>query len=405
MNSDESASLPETKLPPDQLPTVEPPTAGFIMQLFLIPLLIVSIVIAVWLMFGWLANAGQASPETVLRDLKRRGSNSFQRAHELASILQEQGERGETLRNDPKFATEVGDLLLADLKASPREITESQGKLRMYLCRALALFQCEEAIPPLVQVLNHTGDGGDSSPSTKLPADDDSKQMQKRELPSQAFNVQVRIGAAESLAIMADKIGPERMRDKPEVVTALLEATRPTETQLNSDNATAAELAQASSERMKSGYRPHQELKAVAAFALGVIRGEEAIKRLVFLLNDAYPTARYNAATGLARQGDERATETLLEMLDPTNKTPFENEWHPKEKEQARVNALLVGMQGTRQLAKANSRAEITELKQAVQKLAQDPLSELSDSGSRRVIQLQAKETLRLLEEATPANR
>lgn len=405
MNADESA-LPPTKPPPDNFPSVEPPTAGFILQLFLIPLLIVSIVVAVWMMFGWLAHAGQSNPETVLRDLKRMGSNSFQRAHELASLLQEQGERGDTLRNDPKLAGEVGDLLLVDLKSFPREITESQGKLRMYLCRALALFQCEEAIPPLVAVLQHTGEGeGASSSQPALPARAENDPHQKQALPSQAFNVQVRIGAAESLAILADKMGPQILQQRPDVVPALLEATSPTESQLNSDQATAEELAKHSAERMKSGYRPHQELKAVATFALGVIRGDAATKRLNFLLRDAYHTTRYNAATGLARQGDERALETLLEMLDPANKAPLDNEWHPKEKEQALVNTLRAGMQAALRLAETNPQADVSQLRTAIENLSKDPLSALTNSGSRRMINLHATETLRILEQSARNNK
>jgi HEAT repeat protein len=196
---------------------------------------------------------------------------------------------------------------------------------------------------------------------------------------------------------MADKMGPQVLQEKDGVVAALLEATSPTETQLNSDNTTADELAKYS-DRMKSGYRPHQELKAVAAFALGVIRGEEATKRLVFLLNDAYHTTRYNAATGLARQGDERAIETLLEMLDPANKAPLDNEWHPKEKEQALVNTLRAGMQAALRLAETNPRADISQLRTAIEKLSKD--TSLSDAGSRRMIQLHATETLRMIEQA-----
>ncbi len=396
----------------ESLPSVEPPTAGFILQLFLIPLLIVSIVIALWLLFSWLAHAGQNDPEIVLRDLRRMGSNSFQRAHELASILQEQSEQGEKLRKDPAFAKQVGDVLMQDIEAFPGEITPSRGKLRLFLCGALAEFEIPEAADPLVKTLRHTGSETEATTATaKVNATEPTAEVE-----SQANNVQVRMAAAESLAKLAARQGSEQIRAVPEVIPALIEFSRRDSRTDEADAASAAEVLQRDS-RMKSGYRPYAELRSVCAYALGVIGGTEALDRLQQMAeNDPYPSARYNAATGLARYGDERVTETLLDMLDPENKAPAENEWHRTEKEQAVVNVLKAGLQATLRLVQTNPQADVSKLRPAVERLANEDLSKIHfqdeagkdeisfSSASQRLIRLSAAETLRLMDEVI-ANR
>jgi HEAT repeat protein len=412
-----SPSQPAKHSSPESLPNVEPPTAGFILQLFLIPLLIVSIVIVLWLVFSWLAHSGQSDAKVVLKDLQQLGSNSFQRAHELAGLLQEQSEEGEKRRNDPQFAAEVGKAILHDIEVYPGEITDSHGKVRLFLCGALGEFEVPEAALPLVKVLEHTGLERSSGGAPELFHPD----AKHKEITSVINNVQVRMAAAESLAKLADHIGSEKIRAIPEVVPSLIAASRRDSATDEADVAAAAAREKESSQA-KSTYRPHAELRSVCAFALGVIGGEEALDRLHQMAeNDPYPNARYNAATGLARYGDERVIPTLLEMLDPNNPAPPANEWHQAEKEQALVNVLKAGLQATLRLAETNPQADLRELRPAIERLkgkevAQVKFKVVKDQGGQEVveehplssnsvklIQLSATETARLIEQAQKA--
>jgi HEAT repeat protein len=125
-------------------------------------------------------------------------------------------------------------------------------------------------------------------------------------------------------------------------------------------------------------YRPHAELRAVAAYALGVIGGDQAIERLEQMLHDSYPNARYNAATGLARIGNAKCVGVLKEMLDPTNPLAYKDEINPNDQAHKRVTVLLNGMSATLHLAAANPSADLTSLKTAIENLASAPLEQLT---------------------------
>ncbi len=117
------------------------------------------------------------------------------------------------------------------------------------------------------------------------------------------------------------------------------------------------------------------ELRARAAFALGVLGTPEALDLLARMTSDAYANVRYNAGTGLARHGDERATTVLLQMLDPQNDAAIASEKGKtaKELEQAivwkRAVVLINGLEATERLAEQNAGADLTELKAAVKNL------------------------------------
>ena len=57
---------------------------------------------------------------------------------------------------------------------------------------------------------------------------------------------------------------------------------------------------------------------------MGVIGGGKAESTLETLLSDGHSDVRYNAATGLARHGNARAVDVLLEMLDPAEAARIE---------------------------------------------------------------------------------
>jgi len=115
----------------------------------------------------------------------------------------------------------------------------------------------------------------------------------------------------------------------------------------------------------------------VAAYALGVIGGEQSAERLQQMLHDTYPNARYNAATGLARQGNEQCVGVLREMLDPENRLAVKDEANPNDQERKRTTVLLNGIKSTIQLAKTNPEADLTRLKAALEHLNSDPLEKV----------------------------
>ena len=102
-------------------------------------------------------------------------------------------------------------------------------------------------------------------------------------------------------------------------------------------------------------------MRAVAAFALGVIGGDEALARLKVMLIDSYPNARYNAATGLARHGDAACVPVLQEMLDPENQHSASDENNDRDKDRKRATVLMNGMRATLICADANPQADLTQ--------------------------------------------
>jgi len=110
-------------------------------------------------------------------------------------------------------------------------------------------------------------------------------------------------------------------------------------------------------------------MRSTAAFALGAHAGPEATRRLVAMLNDSYPDVRYNAATMLAMQGDDRAAVTLVEMLDPTEMVAVKTEEQPASRDFKRQLILVNALRATKELAAKNPSADLSALGAAVEKL------------------------------------
>jgi HEAT repeat protein len=181
--------------------------------------------------------------------------------------------------------------------------------------------------------------------------------------------VQVRFAAIEGISTLADNCGPQSFRQNEEVMKMLLAAS-------HEPDDTSPPPAPAKDDE-PTLYRPHAELRAVAAYALGVIGGEQSAERLQQMLHDTYPNARYNAATGLARQGNEQCVGVLREMLDPENRLAVKDEANPNDQERKRTTVLLNGIKSTIQLAKTNPEADLTRLKAALEHLNSDPLEKV----------------------------
>jgi HEAT repeat protein len=244
----------------DALPPVEPPSAAFLVQLFVVPAIIVTIIVFVWLAFHWLAQLGN-DPEAYVRTLRRANEGRWQAALNLANDLR--GPGGATLKGDAKLAGELASILDDEIASGrPRGGGHSGDQSRTlcgYLCRALGEFAVPAAAPPLVK---RAGDADD--PQTAR-------------------------AAVEALAVLsANLAAADRTFDDPAAVaTAVLRASQSTDT----------------------------ALRSTAAYVLGVLGGAGAVERLSELLDDAGEDVRFNAAVGLARQGNEEAWGTLAEML------------------------------------------------------------------------------------------
>lgn len=324
------------------LPPVEPPTAGFILQLFVIPLVIVTIIVMVWLMFSWLAHMG-TDPQELVRDLRSPNEASWQKALTLADLLR--NPEHEDLKSDSAMAAELAKILDAQLEDENYDATSI--RLRMFLSRALGEFKVADGLPALVKAATVERD----------PAE-----------------IDVRRTALEALALFAEN-------NSRELVTK--------------DKACMEALKLASRERSEVETEKHarSNLRSTAAFVLGVIGGEEALDRLVIMLDDPYTNARYNAATGLCRHGDLRAIPVLLEMLDPTNEQSASEEEHASGREWKRLQVINTGIRGATQLATHHTPNEMQPIAAALRHIVD---SELASFGNRvrHGIRINAEEAL-----------
>jgi hypothetical protein len=134
-----------------------------------------------------------------------------------------------------------------------------------------------------------------------------------------------------------------------------------------------------------------------------VIGGEQATQRLRGLLHDTYPNTRYNAATGLARQGDVEAIRVLREMLDPDNQLAIRDESNPVDQARKRTTVLLNGIKATLLLAETNPSADISPLKESLHDLTKSNLT--SVTVDRNKIKEAAGEALRRIETLTKSAR
>jgi len=360
-----SASEPSRASAPS-LPPVAPPTATFILQLFLIPLSIVTIVVLLWLLFGWIAHMGHDNAAELVRGIERGDNASGQLAFELAALLRSSDRKYDTLRNDAELATRLATFLDRDLAEPLTRADDKRVMRRMYLCRIIGEFHVSAGLDVLLRAAKEERD----------PVD-----------------VEIRFSAIEAIAALADHCGPELFQSG-EVMETLLAASR---------TADDSSSPSSSSGREPSSYLPHAELRAVAAYALGVIGGEQATARLRLMLHDSYPNARFNAATGLARHGDTECIGVLIEMLDPANDLAIKDEANPNDRARKRTTVLLNAIKATLQLAKANPNADLAPLNSALDNLIHSPLETVTIDRSK--VQNAAAEAQRLIGQAKQSPR
>jgi len=276
------ATVPPHCHRPSRCPPVAPPTGTFILQLFLIPLLIVTIVVVLWAVIQLdcphgARQRGATSPKPSSATIPRVGSGPMSwpicctvpipstpslrhdaaLAKVLATFLDRDLKQSLERQDGPlQFARETGTY--SGNQAPQGSDRRSRIMRRMYLCRSLGSFAVQEGLPVLLKAARQEND---------------------------PVEVQVRFSALEALSTLADNCGPQSLQDNQEVIDVLLDASREAD-----DGAPPPPLATGDEPTL---YRPHAELRAVAAYSLGVIGGQQATERLEQMLHDTYPNARY----------------------------------------------------------------------------------------------------------------
>ena len=335
---------PEATSAEDVLPAVVAPTMALVAQLFLIPLLIVSIIVAVWLSVYWLVNVG-SDPQRYVEDLQNPGKGSWQSAASLADMLR--NPRNDALKRDALLARNLAEAL--ENQINSEEMSEHAIKLRIFLCRTLGEFYITEGLPVLITAVNTERD------------------------PQE---VVVRRTALEAIAVLADNTDPDLLLEDSKLMPALQKAAR--------ERTTSSE-----DEEIRG------ELRARAAFTLGVLGGTEALDELEILAEDGYPNARYNAGIGLARNGDTRAAPVLIEMLDPEAMDVVEGEEEETAIAWKRALVMINALEAVQRLAELSPDADLADLEAAVRKLEK---AELDPLIARRV-HTEAREIRAILEQ------
>lgn len=329
----------------DYLPPVRPPSVGFLLQLFVIPMIIVLIIVMVWLMFTWLAHAGR-DPHDLVRNIRRNNDKSWQDAGALADLLRDP-RRSDLKRNDA-LAGELAAILRQFLDAG--RTGERDIRMRIFLCRTLGEFQSQAGVETLLRAAREERDPAELS---------------------------VRYAALEALAVLIQNVGAPLLRDRKDVLETLRAAANERD-----------EVPEAGTEEVP---QPRAELRSTAAFTLGVLGGDEALEKLATILDDAYPNARYNAATGLARAGDERCRRVLLEMLEPDNRWAVKFEKHDSERERKRALVLTNGLRAVTQFARAAPAADLADLVAAIERLQDDRHADVKVAARETLLGLKKK--------------
>jgi len=326
------------------LPPVQPPTANFLMKLFFIPMMIVTIIVLVWFMFSWIARSG-SHPEDMITDLERLDHRSWSHALNLANFLRDP--RRQDLRQDSVLANRLAEVLDQHLTAA--KMDKDHIRLRLFLCRALGEFEVIDGLPTLIQAAT--------------------QQLE----PSES---EARRAAVQAIAIMAERADRTAMVATPNLVSTLSELSA------IDDNAT-------------SDRQEIQRLRSSAVFALGMLEGDDVKDQLVALLGDAQPNVRFNAAVGLARQGDQRAVPLLLRMLDPNNEALSVGTESPGDERWKQEHVLGNAIRATVKLIQANPGMDSSELV--------DSLRNLDDADVTTAVKIAAVEALGALPETHTA--
>jgi HEAT repeat protein len=282
--------------------------------------LIVVVVVLVVLAFNWLTDAA-ADVNDYVQAIEQNAPNAWAMAHDFALELQ----RNPAVQRDARLAERVAALLRRHLQDPPRPPQHADERstdvdLRVYLCRALGHFQVPGGFPAL---------------------------MQAARLERSDLERDVRLAALEASAELIDNVrkGGGRV-DEDHVLPTLVECAKE---------------------------QGNPAVKSRAAYALGVLGGDEALAQLKRMLADGYPDARFNAATGLARNGYDGADclEVLAEMLDPeqTEAMQVESDTWANAREAKRSLVHTSALQAVHGLLRRGSQADLAKVLSSVRLL------------------------------------
>jgi HEAT repeat protein len=299
---DSRYQYPETKQFPEHLPPVQPPSAAFLIQLFVVPGMIVGAIVLICLLLNNML-VGRGDPQELLAELSKGNAGSWQKAKDVAHLMHDPG--NDALRNSPELATLLTTMLRDRLDEG--SVRDDQVTQRIYLCIALGITNVDVGLPELLRAAATERD---------------------------IVDVEVRKTAIESIARRID----HRL--------SLAD-------QIQNDSSAMGILIDASQTR--SDDKPKEilygQLRYTAAYALGVIGGEQSRGALAAMLMDPLAAVRFNAATGLARHGDTRSARRLLEMLDIDTQIAHSNGM-PVDSG-TRTSMLVNGLRATFQLLRA----------------------------------------------------
>jgi hypothetical protein len=246
------------------LPPVEAPSGRFIVQLFVVPAVIVFAVVMLWLLVTTLATQGDQDPTKIVAALRGSQQARWQKADELANMLRMES-RYPKLKQNTELAAQLAQLLDEQVEAGRDD--DNSISLRYYLCRVLGEFHVDQGVEVLLKT---------------------ARQDPERDVRREAINALAVLGNA------LPALDPPQQLASPQLVETFTALARD----------------------------PNDLIRSQTAFALGVLvtspdADPELTQALEQLVDDLYADARYNAALGLARQGNLRAVEAVVEMLDP----------------------------------------------------------------------------------------
>jgi HEAT repeat protein len=295
-------------------------TRGVSPGLFFAPVFVVSALVLAWLLLLRWLNADY-DPHDLLRDMRAPGRGSWQKAYAFSELLHDP--RHVALKEDATLCRDLASVLDDQLRAADPD--PAWIKSQIFLCRALGEFRVPDGLPTLLRAA---------------------------ETSHSEARVEVRCAALAALAALAGNLPPGELRSNQRTIAELLDAS-------HDSNATG-------------GFARGNRVASTATFALGVIGGAEATQRLQQLLHDPRPDVRYNAATGLARHGDDTAIPVLLEMLAADDSALLDDQSSLAVRERTYWLLLSNAIHATVRLIETNPQVDRQALRQAVEQLGSD---------------------------------
>ncbi|MGI9428372.1 MAG: HEAT repeat domain-containing protein, partial [Bythopirellula sp.] len=288
---------------------------GFIIQLFVVPAVIVLAVVLLWLLVTTLATQGDQDPTKIVAALRSSNQARWQKADELANMLRLE-KRYPELKRNAELASQLAVLLDEEVTAGLDD--KNSISLRYYLCRVLGEFYVDDGLEVLLKT---------------------ARADPERDVRREAVN---------ALAVLSHGMReqePSKKLDHPELIE------------------TFSALAN----------DPDDLIRSQAAFALGVLvlspeADPQLLTELEQLVDDLYSDARYNAALGLARQGNLRAVNAVAEMFDPEALSMnTASEKTPALQAFKRDTIVKNALDATQLLSKKNPGVELQELNRALE--------------------------------------